>query len=404
MTRRAGLLARLVVAASVLLVAACGGGGGGSSSASSADTSSGPPDNILAVTIESGPFDSINTPYASVTVCAPGGADCQTVDHVLVDTGSTGIRIFASALNSNLLQDFSGQTAGKAVTAICAQFADGYAWGALRQADIRLGGKSLSNVAIHVAGDTSFAAAPGACTSTGSSINTATAFGANGVIGVNVFLQDCGPACAQSASAGVYYRCSGGSCQGIVMPLSQQLQNPVSLFAADNNGVMFSLPPISSAGAVTASGSLIFGIGTRSNNAIGSSVAVLPTDPVTGYITTIYKSGTLSRSFIDSGSNGIYFNDTSIATCSHGFYCPSSTLPLSALNRGADGTTSTVNFNVANVNSLVVGNLTAFNNLAGNTTMTSSFDWGLPFFFGRSVYTAIETRSTPRGIGPYYAY
>jgi hypothetical protein len=403
MSRRTGSLSWLAVAASALLVTACGGGGS-SSSTTAGDTSSAPPDNVLAVTIDAGPFDSINAPYASVTVCAPGGTDCQTVDHVLVDTGSTGLRLFASALTSNLLQDFSGQTTGKPVTAACGQFADGYAWGAVRQADIRLGGKSLSNVAIQVAGDSSFAAAPAACTSTGPSINTASSFGANGVIGVDVFLQDCGPACAQSASAGVYYSCSGGACQGIVMPLSQQIQNPVSLLASDNNGVMLSLPAIASSGAVTASGSLVFGIGTRSNNAIGSSVTVLPTDTLTGYITTIYKGRTLTRSFIDSGSNGMYFNDTSITTCSQGFYCPSNTLALTAVNRGTDGTTSTVNFNVANSNSLVVGSLTAFNNLAGNTSLTDSFDWGLPFFFGRSVYTAIETRSTPRGTGPYYAY
>jgi hypothetical protein len=32
------------------------------------------------------------------------------------------------------------------------------------------------------------------------------------------------------------------------------------------------------------------------------------------------------------------------------------------------------------------------------------FDWGLPFFFGRTVYTAIEGQSTPAGVGPYFAF
>jgi hypothetical protein len=32
------------------------------------------------------------------------------------------------------------------------------------------------------------------------------------------------------------------------------------------------------------------------------------------------------------------------------------------------------------------------------------FDWGLPFFFGRKVFTAIDSRATPAGIGPYYAF
>ena len=32
------------------------------------------------------------------------------------------------------------------------------------------------------------------------------------------------------------------------------------------------------------------------------------------------------------------------------------------------------------------------------------FDWGLPFFYGRSVYVAVVGRSTPGGAGPYWAF
>ncbi len=34
----------------------------------------------------------------------------------------------------------------------------------------------------------------------------------------------------------------------------------------------------------------------------------------------------------------------------------------------------------------------------------NSFDFGLPFFFGRSVYTAIEGRTAGSLQGPYYAW
>ena len=30
--------------------------------------------------------------------------------------------------------------------------------------------------------------------------------------------------------------------------------------------------------------------------------------------------------------------------------------------------------------------------------------WGLPFFFGRTVFTAIEGQTTPGGVGPYFAF
>jgi hypothetical protein len=40
----------------------------------------------------------------------------------------------------------------------------------------------------------------------------------------------------------------------------------------------------------------------------------------------------------------------------------------------------------------------------GEPTLDASFDWGLPFFFGRTVFTAIEGMSTPGGTGPYFAF
>jgi len=40
----------------------------------------------------------------------------------------------------------------------------------------------------------------------------------------------------------------------------------------------------------------------------------------------------------------------------------------------------------------------------GGTALTSGFDWGLPFFFGRTVFVAIKGGSAPGGTPPYWAY
>ena len=72
------------------------------------------------------------------------------------------------------------------------------------------------------------------------------------------------------------------------------------------------------------------------------------------------------------------------------------------MNQGQGGTASSVTFTIGNANTLFDSSNYAFNNLGGPNA--GAFDWGLPFFYGRNVYTAIELQSTPGGAGPYFAY
>ncbi len=129
-----------------------------------------------------------------------------------------------------------------------------------------------------------------------------------------------------------------------------------------------------------------------------------------GNFSTTYKTSTFATSFIDSGSNSLSFNDSSIAQCSNksngsGFFCPTAPLSLTATNKGLNNMTSTVSFDVASANTLFANSTyAAFINLAGPGIDNNSFDWGLPFFFGRSVLVALDGASTPGGMGPYFAY
>jgi hypothetical protein len=83
---------------------------------------------------------------------------------------------------------------------------------------------------------------------------------------------------------------------------------------------------------------------------------------------------------------------------------------LTATNTGNNGVTSTVSFNVANAQTLLSGNNKVFSNLAGagdNTTVTPNFlyfAWGAPFFYGRSVFMALEGQNAGGTPGPYWAY
>jgi hypothetical protein len=444
--------------------------------------------NVAPLIVDAGPVPNTNpqanVAYTTVTVCIPNTTNCVTIPNVAVDTGSTGLRIPTSLLTTLALPNVSSS----ATIAECIQFLDNsYFWGSVKMADVKMGGTGnngtssnselASSVPIQVMGDASVPSAPKSCSTfttfsgaqkTGTVENTVQELGANGLIGVGNFQYDCdvpGEATGVGSNTfgigssnmcsptggnttpipGSYYTCSSSSCTEALVPGPQQVRNPVSMFAKDNNGVILELPVVPVGGQADVSlgqGALVFGIGTQLNNGLSSSAFVLPLD--TNYaddawlgITTnfnnayypplgIYTSTGYNGygSFLDSGSNGIYFLDSptsGITDCpgnNDAFYCPSSTESLTAYNVATGGSVSSeVMFNVSNADTLFSTNGTAFSDLAGpnstGTNLTSSnkaadgyFDWGLPFFYGRNVYTAIWGITPPSGVpaGPFWAY
>jgi hypothetical protein len=167
------------------------------------------------------------------------------------------------------------------------------------------------------------------------------------------------------------------------------------------------LPSIPAAGQATATGTLTFGVGTESNNALGSA-SVLTANNF-GDFSTSYNAATYPASLLDSGSNALYFQDQPASTLAQSpcpansggsaFYCPSTTQNLSATNQGVNGTTSTVNFQIANLSDISTSNF-AINDVGGPMS-AGTFDWGVPFFYARSVFILFE--GTASG-GQYGAY
>jgi hypothetical protein len=223
-------------------------------------------------------------------------------------------------------------------------------------------------------------------------------------LGVGLFAQDCGSGCTNGANNGIYYSCSGSNCTGTAVALASQVQNPVGLLPQDNNGVILQLPSVPLGGSPSVNGSLVLGIGTQSNNG-PSGVTAYSADQLGEFTTTF--NGTAYSSFIDSGSNGLFFPSpgSSLPDCpapNSGWYCPSSTASLSATNKGASGSPSgAVSFQIGNFDSLINSSNNVFADIGGSN---GEFDWGLPFFFGRNVYVGLEGKGTSLGTGPYWAY
>jgi len=408
----------------IFALSACGGGGGsggltgsggnGGNGGSGAIAGAGP--NVATITVDSGPTGAVgvfNTPFVTVTICAPGSTtNCQTIDHIEVDTGSYGLRIISSEINSSLLSALPAElTPGFTVPIVeCTMFGDGYSWGSMRTADLTISSETAANMPMQVIGDQPAGNVPTLCSSTGPEEDTVAQFGAKGILGIGPFAQDCGDICANGTGPHFYWGCpsSGAACTETQVPLNMQAVNPVALFMTDNNGTIVEMPSIADAGVLTSTGALVFGIGTQGNNSLGSAT-VLTTDTSFGFITISYKNTSYPDGFIDSGSNLYYFNDATLTQCtisSQSFFCPASQQSLTAVNIGANNTQSTVTFKVANANTQFNNNpsFEAFDNVAAPNSDAKGFDFGMPFFYGRFVYTAIDGKNTAGGMGPYFAY
>jgi len=405
------LLVVAVFALSICL--GCGSGSGGNSSSSAASAGSGsnviaaPAANVQEITVNKGP----NFVFTTVTVCVPGSSNCFDVPDVLVDTGSFGLRILASAVPGLALPQSS--VAGGPL-AECVQFLDNsLVWGSVRLADVKMASEVAGSVPIQVIADPAFPTIPGTCGTASNAHQNAQTLGGNGILGIGLLVHDCGPGCVTSAPPGRYFACPASGCAPTSVPLASQVQNPVALFAGpDNNGTILELPALPASGRSSVTGALVFGIGTQSNNGLNGAT-VLRVDG-NGNFTTTFNSQSFTNSFIDSGSNAVYFLDSStlgIPTCTNTgrfgpdvvkFYCPASTQGLSVTQTGTNGASSSFIFNLANAESQFNSGSEALNNIGGPNP--GSFDWGVPFFYGRNIYTAIQGASTPAGSCPYWAY
>jgi hypothetical protein len=444
------LVRPLVALLAALALAGCGGDGSSPSTPINTVPSSPTPTptptptpaatlNTAVVTLDGGPaalgvgpngYSAFNEPYVTITICAPGStSNCQTIDHIILDTGSVGLRLIQPVLNPSLLAALPTETqnSGNAVGE-CYQYVNSYAFGSVRKADFSIAGEKVANMPFQAIGDTgSFAAVPSSCSAGGgSAIATVQDFGANGIIGVGTTTTDCGAFCTSAGgSAGaIYYDCPSGGCGAIIARAAnesapfEQLPNPVAAFPGDNNGTILSFPSVPQAGVATLTGTVTFGIGTQANNSL-TATHVLPATTSssrlgTGLITATYNSKQLTQSFFDSGSNDYFFIDTSLTPCTDpnliAFYCPASSMLLSPLLTATNGATASGAFtlysplNVANSSTVAPG-------LGINPTLVkpplpfaNSFDFGMPFFFGKTVYTAIEGRPAGGTQGPYFGF
>ena len=403
----------------LLVLAGCGGSNNNT-------TSAGPVNNTAQVTAFVGPNGNggfVNGIYVTVTVCQHGTTTCMPIPDVLVDTGSIGLRVIPSALGSVTPSQIMD---GGSPLLECIQYGDtSYSWGPMALGDVQIAGEQALNIPIQLLGATS-APVPSNCLTmpvnpnlpNGGNEDTQATLGANGILGIGGFVDDCSSACTTVTftSGYPYYICPGNSCTAVGVPTGEQATNPVAVFtSSDKNGVMITFPTVPATGANTLSGTINFGINTQSDNSLGS-VTVYPLDqcadisPVnfngTQYLDTACTTGTGGfGAFLDTGTNALAILDANtlssfgISDCSSssngaGFYCVTGggtvTLPPITI----PGSSQNISLSIADATTLFATGHAVFNDLGadsvvGGTASTDFFDFGSPFFFGRTVFVGI---------------
>lgn len=222
------------------------------------------PPNVIPVVVRT-PHARFNRLLVSITVCEPGTERCARVDDVMVDTGSTGLRLDVSAVPDWLrLPSLPGP--GGRPLAECLRFVHDTAWGPLQRADVRLGGLTARGLPLQVIDDVG-GAQPPSCPR--SDVRPTS----NGTLGVGQHPFDCQGACEQHAgSPGIFVQ-DGTAWVPITgeVGTAYRLPNPVSYLPEHDDSIVIELPSPPEGGAREIEGTLTFGVESVDLDRLGAS-------------------------------------------------------------------------------------------------------------------------------------
>lgn len=380
------------------------------SSGSSNNTSSTP--NQVPISIGSGlNGDGINTMYISLTMCSnSSGTSCQTVDNIILDTGSFGVKINKSALPESFVLILPRVTtnAGNEVYA-CNTFGSGYVFADEHYAALNLAGTMTNDVVVQIIENSPSAEIPDSCIAKGP-FDDFSNFGANGIIGIN-------PALTLSNSSVLLYK---KDINGIYKALTSSEesglpvlnQNPLPSLVTNNNGFVVSIPPVTQNTNTNVTGTLILGINTEANNQITNQTNLIVASESdlsvvcnsACFYSKISNPESTIPAVFDSGTNGWVFMSNTLPQCDYG-YCPTSptvwTSSVYSYNFAANESypiSATIS-----ADEVVNGQSISFAVMPGwgyynynNQTL-----YGSPFFFGKNIYVVFPTQ---QNVNPIWGF
>lgn len=383
----------------ILALVACNSGSNGGGGNIPID-----PSNMqISVTPNSnGVCNSVNSPCVSVTICDSNNNNCSRVNNILLDTGSFGLRVFSSTLSSSTLNSLTPITANGNKVGECVSYGDGSQnWGSIAYANLQLAvGATATNTPIQII-DSTFSKVPSSCYNATSS---PTDFGYNGILGVGLSKND----------GGNYYSCNGNSCTSYNLPIKQQVANPVSLLPQNNNGITLTFDNVGSGGGSGITGQLIFGVSTTQSNTVNVANTYPATFDSNGIPVFNSQMNSINYSgFLDSGTNTLSFNGSGISGLSQctgqlaGFFCPISTINLSPSNLNSNSNYINSSISIANAYNILNSGDSAYSNIGATIPSgigQNYIDYGIPFFYGKTIQLVFQGSSSNIVNGPAWAW
>lgn len=320
-----------------------------------------------------------------VTLCPVGATDrtrCRAIPHVMVDTGSTGLRIQATAIRGSV-HDFAPALSRQNRPLVeCQKFVGvhNYAWGSIRRADVYIGTEVVHDLAVEFVNDPDYRA-PRSCRSN----STVTS---NGTLGIGWRRIDALTFQAYGSSGNPTLNAQNDD---------NHLHNPVAMLATHNNGEVFDFPALKD-GDTSVPGTITFGVDTDASNTIPASASYVPLDRNGHFTTTLFKRS-YPDSYIDSGTTDLTFASTQIRKCpgtiaTNSYFNPSNTYFAATLHENpgalpADGTRDpdvAIRFLIADQPTSCNAHPPDVGYTATGTKAPDLFVWGAPFFIGRRVF------------------
>lgn len=363
----------------LLTLSGCGGGSS-STPAPEAVCTGGPPAGLASPGQNSQPVyestcpQTVNIPVVTLTICVPNTNTCHNVPNILLDFGSTGLRLSHTL---PIAGELPQETANGQPLSECYFFESGYNYGPVVTATVSLG---TTPVTVPVQISNSSLSAP--CGSLVSPSSSSAPFEPlyNGILGV-LF-----PQYDNTSSSAIYL-----AGEQVWTPAQNEtVQNPVYLLTSNNTGVLLSItsPPITSTSPFPSQGAPGF-TGTLTFGAPSGGTS-LQTDQY-GEINAVYPSGSGSASvpaFFDTGSNGFFIeNPDNIPNCTGnlaGFFCGNAPSQSATLTGTGTNQSYTLTFAIDNAQTLLSTGNTVFSTLGGY--QQGIFDAGFPaFLYGNAI-------------------